>query len=79
MTERTGRSSDRASINLSVGVRDALNERLDALSAVEGRFATQDQLIGALLAGVPLWQADLMLRTYIKQQSQTLGREVSDE
>jgi hypothetical protein len=66
MPDRTAKS-DRAVISLSPAVRDALNRRLKDLASIEGRSATQDQLIGALLAGVPLWQAEIMLRTYIRQ------------
>jgi hypothetical protein len=58
---------ERATVSLSPAVRDKLNEFIAALRQAEGRAATQDQLVGALLDGVPLWQADLMLRSYIKQ------------
>lgn len=76
MPDRTAKT-DRANVNLSPGVRDLLNERISALEAVEGRIvAKQDQLIGALLAGVPLWQAALMLDSYVRQTS---NRESSDE
>jgi hypothetical protein len=45
----------------------ALNDMKAELQRIEGRRATHDEIIGALVAGVPLWQADLMLRTYTKQ------------
>lgn len=66
MPDRTAKP-ERASIGVTPTVRDALNERVAQLAAIEGRSATHSQLIGALLAGVPLWQADLMLRAYIRQ------------
>jgi hypothetical protein len=66
MAERTPKPG-RAPVNLTPPTRELLNGRLAELRATEGRYATQDQLIAALLEGVPLWQADLMLRTYIKQ------------
>ncbi len=68
MADRT-RSTDRAVINVSPATRDKLNEVLAALEAQEGRTATQEQLIRALLEGVPLWQADLMLRAYTRQSA----------
>ncbi|HEX5955580.1 MAG TPA: hypothetical protein VFY37_06570 [Solirubrobacterales bacterium] len=37
-----------------------------ALQREEGRTATDDEIVGAFLLGVPLWQADLMLRAYLK-------------
>ena len=76
MPDRTAKK-ERANVNLSPAVRDLLNERIDALAAQEGRtVARQDQLVGALLAGVPLWQAALMLDSYVRQTS---NRESSDE
>lgn len=74
VTDRTAKP-DRASVNLSPAVRDALNSRLAELAAVEGRSATQEQLVGALLHGVPLWQLAVMLDTYIKQ---TASRNMDD-
>lgn len=68
MADRTG-STERASISVSPATRDRLNEVIDALARQEGRSTTQDQLIRALLEGVPLWQADLMLRSYTRLAS----------
>lgn len=69
MPDRTGKP-DRASINLSPEVRDLLNQRISELERTEGRaVAKQEQLIGALLMGVPAWQAALMLDSYVRQTS----------
>jgi hypothetical protein len=59
-------------------VRKALNDKIAALATLEGRSATQSDLIGALLEGVPVWQADLMLRAYIKQSAPSSGVTDSD-
>ena len=52
-------------VDLGLVVRDKLTQYLSDLMAQQGRSATRGQLVGALLDGVPLWQADLMLRAYI--------------
>lgn len=62
MADRTARTS----INLSPSVRDALNSYQAAMEREAGVTATQEQLIGALLHGVPTWQADHMLRAYTR-------------
>jgi hypothetical protein len=66
MADRTGKG-ERASVNLSPAVRDLLNDQIARLEAEQGRVAKQEQLIGALLLGVPTWQAALMLDSYIRQ------------
>lgn len=65
MPDRT-KSPERAVISLTPATRDKLNDVIAALERQEGRSATHEQLIGALLEGVPLWQTELMLRAYIK-------------
>jgi hypothetical protein len=55
----------RGMVALGPSVRDELNEYRAALQAQQGRGATQGELVGAFLRGVPLWQADLMVRAYM--------------
>jgi len=54
----------RASINVSPALLEDLNAYLEALESQKSRKASQSQLIGALLDGVPLWQADIMIGSY---------------
>jgi hypothetical protein len=76
MADRTPKS-ERANVNVSPAVRDLLNERIALLESAEGRVvAKQDQLIGALLMGVPTWQAALMLDSYIRQ---TANRDTAED
>jgi len=59
-----GDRKKRASINVSPALLAKLNAYLEALESEKSRTASQAQLIGALLDGVPLWQADLMVGSY---------------
>lgn len=74
MAGRTA-SSDRAVINVSPATRDKLNDVIAALKAEEGRSVTQEELIRAVLEGVPLWQVDLMVRAYTRQSAYSQGTE----
>lgn len=65
MSDRTPRKP----INLSPAVKSRWDEYKAALKREEGRSATDDEIVGALLEGVPLWQADLMLRTYLRHSA----------
>lgn len=54
-------------ISVSPATRDKLNDVITRLEKQEGRSATHEQLIRALLDGVPLWQLELMVCAYVKQ------------
>lgn len=57
---------DRAPVALTPEVRDGLNGLVRALRREYGRAASQSEVIGALLQGTPLWQADLMVAAYLR-------------
>jgi hypothetical protein len=57
---------DKTTVRLSVADKDELNELLGRLETEEGRSATQEQLVGALLHGTSPAQAEGMLRAYIR-------------
>lgn len=56
----------RKPINLSPTVKRRWDAYKAALESTEGRRATDDDIVGAFLEGVPLWQANLMIGTYIR-------------
>ena len=61
---------ERKQINVSPAVKEHWASYKLALKAQEGRSATDDELIGAFLEGVPLWQADLMVGAYLRSRPQ---------
>jgi len=62
MASRTRQA--RTTIEVAPGVKQQLNEYKRELYSQMNRRATQEEIISALLAGVPLWQADAMLGAY---------------
>lgn len=66
MPKRTEPSA-RATITVPQPVLSKLNAYRQALLKRRGRRATQADIIGALIEGVPLWQAELMLESYRPQ------------
>jgi hypothetical protein len=54
----------RASINVTPAVLAKLNAYQAALDREMQREASHAKIISALLDGVPLWQADLMIGAY---------------
>jgi hypothetical protein len=69
MADQTPRK--RSNIVVSPTVKKEWDDWKTALEQEEGRSATDSEIIGALVKGVPLWQADLMVRTYIRHASDT--------
>jgi hypothetical protein len=65
MAERTARKI----LNVSPAVKAQWDQYKAALQREEGRAATDDDMVGAFLNGVPLWQADLMLRAYLRRSA----------
>jgi hypothetical protein len=65
---------ERKQINVSPLVKEHWATYKLALKAREGRAATDDELIGAFLDGVPLWQANLMVGAYLRS-----GQNADDE
>lgn len=65
MANRT--KSERASIEISPAVKEQLNNYQAALQSEMSRRATLSEIVGALLWGVPLWEADAMLNKYPAQ------------
>lgn len=63
MPQRTN-PLDRTTIEVAVWVRDALKDYQTALQREVNRRATYDDIISALLWGVPLWQANAMMDSY---------------
>jgi hypothetical protein len=63
MADQTPKS-DRRPINVSPAVKAEWSRYKTALEREEGRSVTDDRLVGAFLRGVPLWQADQMVRAY---------------
>lgn len=61
------RTTGRGSIEVGATVKAQLLEYQTALQSQIGRRATQPEIIGALLSGVPLWQAEAMLAAYRPQ------------
>jgi hypothetical protein len=59
--------SARASIEVTPAVQEQLGAYRIALLEQMNRRATQSEIIGALLWGVPLWQADVMLGKHSTQ------------
>jgi hypothetical protein len=67
MAERTN-GPERASIPCTPAVKAQLRDYKEALHSTLNRRATVGEIVGALLSGVPLWQADAMLSAYRPQQ-----------
>jgi hypothetical protein len=63
MTPRS-ESRARASITVTPEVLARLNTYQEQLLRARNRRANHAEIVGALLDGVPLWQADLMLGAY---------------
>jgi hypothetical protein len=62
MANRTRQT--RTTIEVAPGVKQQLNDYKRGLYSHMNRRATQEEIISALLSGVPLWQADAMLGAY---------------
>lgn len=60
MAKRT----DKVSVEVPTAVREDLNAYIGELHAVLNRRASQGEIIGAMVAGVPLWQVAAMLDAY---------------
>lgn len=58
---------ERSQIEVEPAVKAALNEYKSALQSGFSRRTSTSDLIGALLVGVPLWQAEAMLQAYRSQ------------
>ena len=69
MAERT---TERTTIECPPAVREQLKAYQAALQRDLNRRASQGEIIGALLWGVPLWQADAILSAY-RPHSQPIG------
>lgn len=61
------RTTERGSIEVGAAVKEQLVDYQGALHKEIGRRATQAEIIGALLSGVPLWQVNAMLDAYRPQ------------
>lgn len=62
MADRTKQT--RTTIEVAPSVKQQLNDYKRGLYSQMNRRATQEEIISALLSGVPLWQADVMLGAY---------------
>jgi hypothetical protein len=62
MADRTKQT--RTTIEVAPSVKQQLNDYKRDLYSQMNRRATQEEIISALLSGVPLWQADVMLGAY---------------
>lgn len=62
MADRTRQT--RTTIEVAPSVKQQLNSYKRDLYRQMNRRATQEEIISALLSGVPLWQADIMLGAY---------------
>jgi hypothetical protein len=72
-------ATDRKHINLTPPVKDRWDAYKKDLQGREGRSATDDEMVGAFLHSVPLWQADLMIGAYLRSsQHQTEDQIGSD-
>lgn len=71
MADQTQRK--RSNIVVSPAVKKEWDDWKMSLEREEGRAATDSQIIGALVQGVPLWQADLMVRAHIRHTPDTQG------
>jgi hypothetical protein len=60
------RTDQKPTVQLEVPreLRDQLNQYKSELYRVLKRRATQAEILGAMLNGVPLWQADAMIQAY---------------
>ena len=67
MAPRT--KSKRAQIEVSPAVKSQLQDYETALQRDFNRRANASELLGAFLVGVPLWQAEAMLRAHKSQDS----------
>ena len=77
MAERTN-GPDRAQIPCTPTVKAQLRDYKAALKQEMGRRATMGEVVGALLSGVPLWQADAMLNAYRPQQEDSTDTDLDD-
>lgn len=69
MADRTRQT--RTTIEVAPSVKQQLNDYKRGLYSQMNRRATQEEIISALLSGVPLWQADAMLGAYKNHGSST--------
>jgi hypothetical protein len=74
MAERTT-----TSISVSKGVRDRFTTYQKALARAHGVSGTADELIAAMIDGVPQWQAAIMLRTYQEQKARSGEADPADD
>jgi hypothetical protein len=71
-------NKDRTTIEVPHGVREQLKVYQTALHRDLNRRASNGEIIGALLSGVPLWQADAMLGAY-KPQGKSIDIQGEDD
>lgn len=71
--------ADRTTIGVSSETRDLVADYRRRLRLYQGRSASNDQLLGALLEGVPLWQADLMVGAYVAYKAQSGAPELDED
>jgi hypothetical protein len=66
-------------LGVTVAVRDQMTAYRKALRRDCGRKGSTDEILGALLAGVPLWQAAFMLDAYQQQKAREGEPDEDDE
>lgn len=67
MAPRT--KTERAQIEVTPAVKSQLDSYKAALEKGFGRETSSSNLLGAMLSGIPLWQAEAMLSAYRSQGS----------